>query len=400
MSLASRLLVGSALTLVAALPAAAQAPKFSGLVQVWYNQVLDNNLRLNSLEAKGGKYYSLRSEFKENGFTVRRTEIKLSGSITDDVSYEVMFDPSIGSGSILQDAAISYKLFGGLEFKVGQFKSLQTMEGLTSSSELLLVERNQMGRTLGDDRQRGGVLSLGFGDKNFGGKLHAGVFNGAGKANETQGNVAKDFVLRADFTMGSTIKFGAYTLQGSTDVADTKGMAIASNPGAPWPTQADIYDNKDKTTNMGAYAAYQDDTFYGAFEVITGELGRRYATLAAATPSVKREHLGQKFMGMALTGGYTVGNHTFLARFDTMNYNSGDQWYTATNPYITAGVDYSPKFTETTLGYLYAFKPEKLKAANLKVNFVNRSKNFLAPRAGQTGAQGGNTLIAAFQISF
>ncbi len=389
----------AALLAVSSSPLAAQAPKISGLVQVWYNQVLDNNLRLNTVESKGGKYYNFRSEFKENGFAVRRVEIKVAGTITDDVEYEAMIDPTISSGSNLQDAAIKYKLFDGVEFKVGQFKNLQTMEGLTSSSELLFVERHQIGRVFGDDRQRGGVVSVGFGDKDFGGKLHAGVFNGSGKANETQGNAAKDLVLRADFNLGKTIKFGAYTLQASTDVADTKGSVIAANPGAPWPTQASIYDNKDKTTNVGLYAQYQDDTFYGAFEFITGELGRRYPTLAAATPAAKREHLNQKFQGMALTGGYTTGNHTFLARFDTMNYNSGDQFY-GTNPYNTAAGDYTPKFSETTLGYLYAFKPEKVKAANLKINFVNRSKNFLAPRAGQSGPQGGNTLVAAFQVAF
>lgn len=403
----NRVLGLATLAIIAAVPAAAQAPKVSGLVQVWYNQVLDNNLRLNSAYAtpNGAKYFNLRSEFQENGFSVRRTEIKLSGTITDEVEYEVMFDPSINNNGnskniLLQDAVIKYKVTDGLELKVGQMKNQQTMEGLTSSGELLFVERSQLGRVFGDVRDRGAVLTYGFGDNDFGTKLSAGVFNGNGKAGETQGNAAKDLIARADFTLGKTVKFGAYTLQGSTDQADTKGSAILGDPTklpAGWPSATEIYDNKDKTTNMGVYAQYQDDTFYGAFEFITGQLGRRNPTL----PTIAREGLTQKFQGMALTGGYTVGRHTFLARYDVMNFNSGDQWYTATSPYIAAnGDDYSPKYTETSAGYLYAFKPEKLKAANIKVNFINRSKNFLKPRADQSGPQGGNNLVVAFQIGF
>ena len=44
--------------------------------------------------------------------------------------------------------------------------------------------------------------------------------------------------------------------------------------------------------------------------------------------------------------------------------------------------------------------PEKLKAANLKVNYTLRSRNFLAPRAGQSGEQGGDTLSVALQVAF
>ncbi len=144
---------------------------------------------------------------------------------------------------------------------------------------------------------------------------------------------------------------------------------------------------------------------------MTGLLGRRFATLAASAPTAKREHLDQKFTGYYLTGGYTTGNHTFLARYDLMNMNSGDQWYTAYNPYTQsapgtpllvngAPVDYSPKFTEATLGYTYAWIPAKAKVANFKLNYIARSKNFLKPFGTQTGEQGGNTLVAAFLVAF
>ncbi|MBL0312881.1 MAG: hypothetical protein IPP78_09250 [Holophagaceae bacterium] len=207
-------------------PAIAQAPKFSGLVQVWYTQMLDNNLRLNPTYS--GNYFNLRSEFKENTFSIRRSEIKLSGSITEDVEYEAMLDPSIntsgGNPSILQDAAIVYKMGGGFEAKLGQFKNLQTHEGVTSSSEIMFAERAQLARQFGDKRDRGVALGYKFGDpKEFGGKVTLAIFNGlndsvAGKGNDTNGQ--KDFVARLDLNYGKTMKFGFYTLQGSTDQAD------------------------------------------------------------------------------------------------------------------------------------------------------------------------------------
>ncbi|MBK8792377.1 MAG: hypothetical protein IPN59_04340 [Holophaga sp.] len=387
--------------------AQAQDFKFSGLVQVWYTQMLDSNLRNNSV----ANYYNLRGEYKENGFSVRRTEIKVAGKILDGVKFEVMLDPSIATSTtnpmILQDAAIEFELAPGLDFKVGQFKTLQTMEGLTSSSEILFAERSQLGRAFGDKRDRGGVLSYSFGDpKAFGAKISAAAFNGvsdavSGKSNDT--NAGKDAVVRLDMNVGKEHKFGVYTLQGTTDVTDKTGVSIApAAPPAGWPNQAAIYDNKDKTQNIGAFYEFQNDSLILNGEYIVGILGRRNPTLAAATPAVKREHLDQKFLGYYVTAGYKMGSHTLLARYDVLNYNSGDDWYTATSPYVSATTDYTPKFTEIVLGYTYAFKSDKVKAANIKVNYINRSKNFLKPNALtlQTKEQGGDTVMVAFQVAF
>ncbi len=407
-------LLGFATLLIAggSTPVLAQAPKISGLVQVWYSQMLDNNLRLNT--PYGGKYFNLRGEFTENTFSIRRSEIKVSGSITDDVEYEAMLDPSIntstGNPSILQDAAIVYKFGGGFEAKLGQFKNLQTYEGLTSSGEIFFAERAQLARQFGDKRDRGLALGYGFGDpKEFGGKFTVALFNGlndsvSGKGNDT--NAQKDFVARFDLNYGKAMKFGLYTLQGATDQTDKATLVAKTFAGdaAALPTAAQVLDNKDKTTNMGAFYVYQDSTWLLSAEVMTGLLGRRFASVGTSGAAV-RQHLDQKYLGYWLTAGYTMGNHTFLVRYDTANYNSGNNWYTGFNPYKESatgplGADYSPKYTEISAGYLYAFKPEKLKAANIKINYINRSKNFLQPRTGQTGEQGGDTLVAAFQVAF
>ncbi|HJV21281.1 MAG TPA: porin [Holophagaceae bacterium] len=395
-------------------PAAAQA-KVGGLVQVWWNITTPEDVRNNTAATK---YYNLRGEFKENTFAIRRVELKFSGKITDDVEYEAMIDPSqnitttagpANTLNILQDANITWKSGVGFDVKMGQMKAFQTYEGLNSSSELMLVERSQMGRTIGDVRQRGIAAIYGYGDpKDFAGKIVLGAFNGAVKQND--GNAQKDFVARLEFTAAKDHKFGIYTLQGSTDLNDkaTSPLTARTFSGVNTPTSQEILDNKDKTSHVGAFYVYQTADLLLSAEYINGLLGRGYgiastATLVngAAAPAL-REHLDQKFMGYVLTGAYTMGSHTLLARYDFMNYNQGDKWYTATNPYKTATADFTPKYREITVGYLYAFKPETLKAANFKLNYIARSKNFLAPRAaaGETSEQGGNTLVAAFQVAF
>jgi phosphate transport system protein len=91
----TRLLTLCALALASGLtPAVAQDVKVSGLLQVWYTQMLSNNLRNNSQFSGANKYYNLRSEFTENAFNIRRTEIKVSGKIVDDLEFEVMADPA------------------------------------------------------------------------------------------------------------------------------------------------------------------------------------------------------------------------------------------------------------------------------------------------------------------
>src|SRR5512133_941282 len=131
--------LGLAALALAALPASAQTVKIGGDIQLWYTQMLDSNLRYNS--AAPGGYYNLRSEFKENTFSIRRSEIKLSGNVAEGVDYEVMFDPSISTGTsnpiILQDAFVVWKPLAGIAVTAGQFKNLQTYEGVTRSTELL-----------------------------------------------------------------------------------------------------------------------------------------------------------------------------------------------------------------------------------------------------------------------
>jgi len=439
MKLSSRLgLLAIVLTLPGTL-GAQSAPKIGGNVQLWYNQIGDNNLRNNSAAPMG--YYNLRSEFKEDGFAVRRAEINVSGSVLPSVDYYAMIDPSINTSSqsttytttatttngvttyttkavtntnssynptILQDLFLTWHQ-DAFAVRMGQMKTLQTYEGNISSSELLFAERSQLGRVFGDKRDRGVYASFQGGDpkEGFGTKITAGFFNGvsdlaSGKASDL--NSQKDFIARLDFNVGSKHKFGAYTLQGETDQKDATGAQVALTfAGAGAPTASTVLADKDKTTNMGVYYVYQDSNWHFSAEYITGLLGRRFASITNVSTggAALRDYLEQKFEGYYLTGAYKMGANSFQLRYDYLNYNSGDNWYGA-NPYVTAATDYTPKYKETTLGYTYAFNPGLVKSANFKLNYIIRSKNFLKPlaAAGETSEQGGNNLVAAFQVAF
>lgn len=411
----------AALLVAGAIPATAQdaTPKISGLLQVWYTQMMDNNLRLNSAATtNGNKYYDAKNA-GENTFLIRRSEIHFSGSIpgVEGFSYEVNIDPSINTGAtnptILQDVTLTYKS-GPFSVVAGQFKNQRTYEGLVGSSSLIFAERAQLSRKFGDARDRGVALGYAFGDKAFGGKLTLAAFNGmvdatAGKANDT--NAQKDIVARLDFNAGKNQKFGIWTLQGSTDQTDKGGLASLTFAGTNTPSATQIIDNKDETKQYGAFYVYDDGMWHFDAEMVNAKLGRLFPSVGTAAGAAKRESLDQKALGYYVTGAYTTGHHTFALRYDFMNWNQGDDWYTSYNPYTEsapgvarlvngAPVDYTPKYTEITAGYTYAFNPKSVKSANFKVNYIHRSKNFLAPRAGQTGEQGGDSVILAYQLAF
>jgi len=402
--------------LLAAGFAQAQDVKVNALVEVWYTQMMDSVLRNNATATAGAaKYYGLDSRFQENTFAIKRSEIYLSGKISDEVSWNVMFDPNNSNtttvpNNVLQDAVITWAPAKGFTIKAGQFKMPTTYEAtIVSAKDILFFDRNQLNRVFGDKRDRGIWASYAYGDaKNFAGKLSLAVSNGTtedgsgGKNNDS--NAQKDWSFRFEGDFLSSHKAGAYYREGVTNLKDSTFFAPTTIPAGT--SAAQIRDNKDKTTLMGVYYAFDNASWHADFEYATGLLGRRFPSLfAAATANMGREHLDQKYTGYALTGVYKMGAHWFLARYDMLNYNSGDNWYTAANPYkptagANAGSDFSPKYTEITVGYNYLFVPSKSSMGKLKLDYILRSKNFLNPIAGQTGEQGGNSFVASLMVAF
>jgi Phosphate-selective porin O and P len=386
--------------------AAEEGPRvaFNGLLQVWYVQALDEPLRLGDALVPPNRYYNLRPEFRESGFDLRRAELKVTARPLPAVDLEVMIDPSLATVSvshILQDAAITVRGPRRFELKAGQFKTGQTYEGLLNSGGLVFAERGQITRVFGDVRDRGAMLAWRFGrDPKLSGRLSGGVFNGAGKFADE--NAGKDVVGRAEMRKG-VHRFGAYGLLGHSYLADSP-VALTLAGAAPSPH--DVLAHDDLTWHVGAFYVLEGTRWFASAEFLSGELGRRFPTLGVAAGPALREHLSQHIAGLVLTAAHTRGRHTLSARYDVADYNAGDRWYTEYDPYresgpgVSQGADYTPRFTEVTLGYTFAWRAREPRLANVKLNYVARSKNFLRPREGETGAQGGDSLVLALQASF
>ena len=415
----------TALALVAG-TLAAQDVKINALVDIWYTQGINSNLRADNQVSfdsskttvangsTGSTYYNLNSAFKENGLTIRRAELYVSGKVTDELSFNVVFDPNLTTNTttnptIVHDAFLTYAVNKDFYLRAGQFKPLQTYEAsLQGAGDLLFYDRSQLARVFGDKRDRGIVASYGWGDSSaLYGRVNAGFFNGStdkdgGKA--VDANAQKDYATRIDFGYGKFHKFGFYAKVGTTDVKNGSALPFTYADSST-PANAEILANNDKTSDYGVYYNFENEHWVANAEAITGLLGRRYASLNS-TGSALRQHLDQKFFGFVLTGAYKIGRHTFGLRYDYLNYNQGDKFYGAYNPYTqntssgaSLGDDFSPKYTEIVAGWTYALHPTKWKLANLKLNYIHRSDNVLYNAVTKT-AEGGDSLVAALQVGF
>lgn len=415
----TQIALATALVAAGAATAQAQDVKVNALVIAWYTQMLDSNLRRDVPPAGNLAYYALggtkgtgnTNPYTENGFSIRRAELYVSAKITDEISGNLLLDPN-QPNPLLLDAFLTWKPTAKFEVKVGQLKPIGYEATLVGAADLLFTDRSQVVRFSSDVRERGVLATVTVGTKAFGAKIGGGVFNGeTGRVNDS--SAQKDFALRVDLNKGEAHKFGAYLQIGSTNKVDKLSDPLpdsfgVASPTNQVPTAQEIFDNKDKTSTYGAYYAFHQGPWHAETEIATGLLGRRNPAFLEATGAAKRQHLDQKFLGYQVSGAYTMGHHILRARYDFMNYNQGDKWYTTYNPYTETapGVlrtdrgDYTPKFTDITLGYTYAFNPELIRKANIKLDYIFRSKNFLAPRAGQVGEQGGDSLVAAFQVWF
>jgi hypothetical protein len=403
----------------------AQQPiEVHAVLEAWYTQMMDNNLRLNAVPAAAGYYANgpLNSAFRENTTYLRRTEIYLNGKVGDQVTWGVIFDPNTSSNSQpaatnnLLDMWMAYAIDKHLSVKIGQFKMPTNYESsILSGSKLMFFDRSMTARIWAEKRDRGVLATYSFGDPSgLATKIHVGVSNGMEdssltyKANDT--NAQKDWNAAIHMTYGKDHTFGAWYREGETDVKDVATVAGTGWSGTGYvnaPTADQILGNKDKTTSLGAFYMYDTARWHASAEWNTGLLGRKYPTIFGAASAVKREHLDQKYASYTLSGAYKMGRHWITARYDFLNFNDGDKYYTATNPYMSnvttgapTGIDYSPKYSEAILGYNFLFNPAKYVDGKIKVDYIRRSKNFLAPRAGQTGEQGGDSIVMSVQIGF
>lgn len=135
-------------------------PQIDGLIQLW--GIYDNpaaNVQGNNKE----------NEFRR-GILVRRTQVKLKEKRSDKLKWEVKFDlarnfhdgatqTTTERTKTLLDMFVDYQLTDNLEVRIGQFKEVTVQEGLDSSSQLFFIERSYIGRYLGNQRDKGLMLT-------------------------------------------------------------------------------------------------------------------------------------------------------------------------------------------------------------------------------------------------
>jgi phosphate-selective porin len=252
----------------------------SGLVQVWYYSVENHNTAL--FEDKDVNNISDTGEAVDNdSFQVRRTELKFTVDITNNIKAEVMIDPAreaqsfpnftygdatsgvikrgvnanvanvqggVGAAPrMLQDAFIEYhKFVPHHDFKIGQFKPQFGEEGIRSSSQLDFIERSFIGK-IGDARDTGFTVTGKWRDDRI--QYNLGIFNGAGnyhgsggqQQNRSDDNDEKDFVFRVlgrpvwkhetwgNLELGGSVQFGTHGESGVNNPVDNAPNGLNRN---------------------------------------------------------------------------------------------------------------------------------------------------------------------------
>ena len=164
------------------------------------------------------RFQAFQDKGKHNGFDIRRARIDLKGAITPFFSYRLQAD-WVDKPKMI-DAYGEIKLSDYFTFTAGQFKIPFSMENLTSSNKLEMIDRsqvvealvarskdvigNQNGRDIGI--QIGGSLlkikDIPLVEYRF------GVFNGSGINVADTANSTKDIVGRLIFTPLKGLTFG------------------------------------------------------------------------------------------------------------------------------------------------------------------------------------------------
>ena len=204
----------------------------SGLLQVWYYSIQNDTKGL--FEDKTVNDVSDTNEAIDNdSFRIRRSELKFTMDIHENISATIMIDPAreatsfpgfnantatrksttnvnvanvqTGAGAVprlLQDAFINYHgVVPHHDFTIGQFKPFLGEEGIRSSAQLDFAERSMIGQ-IGDARDMGLAIHGTWWNDRFQYWLQA--FNGAGnylgsggqQQNRSDDNDEKDYGYR------------------------------------------------------------------------------------------------------------------------------------------------------------------------------------------------------------
>jgi phosphate-selective porin len=213
------------------------------------------------------RYQTFQESGKHNSFDIRRARIDLKGSVIPIFSYRLQAD--LVDKPKMIDAYGEIKLADYFSITAGQFKIPFSMENLTSSNKIEMIDRsqvvealvarskdvigNQNGRDIGI--QVGGTL-LKIKDLPLV-EYRLGVFNGSGINVADTANNAKDLAGRLIFTPIKGLSFGG---------SFYKGWDKAIKPDVPGQSQT--------RNRLGAELSYVLSRFSLKGEYIAGKDGK------------------------------------------------------------------------------------------------------------------------------
>jgi len=185
------------------------------------------------------RYQALEETGKIDGFDIRRARLDVKGTISPYWSYRVQFDLA-GSPKLI-DAYAELKLNDYLNFTIGQAKIPFSLENLTSSNKLEMIDRsqavealvargkdvngNQNGRDLGI--QLGGTL-LKLKDRPVV-DYRLGIYNGSG-INVADNNEKKDYAARLIVHPVAGLDISGALYNGSRFVPEVKTGTVVTTP--------------------------------------------------------------------------------------------------------------------------------------------------------------------------
>ena len=185
------------------------------------------------------RYQALEESGKIDGFDIRRARLDVKGTISPYWGYRVQFD--LAGTPKLIDAYAELKLNDYFNFTIGQAKIPFSLENLTSSNKLELIDRsqavealvargkdvggNQNGRDIGI--QLGGTI-LKYNDRPVI-DYRLGVYNGSG-INTTDANEKKDFATRLILHPVAGLDISAALYNGSRYIAEVKTGTVVTTP--------------------------------------------------------------------------------------------------------------------------------------------------------------------------
>jgi phosphate-selective porin OprO/OprP len=213
------------------------------------------------------RYQTFQESGKHNGFDIRRARVDLKGSVTPYFSYRLQVD--FAGVPKLIDGYGEIKLADYFSITAGQFKIPFSMENLTSSNKLEMIDRsqvvealvartkdvigNQNGRDIGV--QIGGTFLKVNNSPVI--EYRIGVFNGSGINVADTANNAKDISGRLIFTPIKGFSFGGDYY---------KGWDKAIKP--------DVAGKSQTRNRVGAEASYVVGNISLRGEYISGEDGK------------------------------------------------------------------------------------------------------------------------------